>query len=490
VLLPKLEEYTKVYDSIRESIKLAKLKLIVPEKFQLNDYRFSIIESIKQSDIIIADISTTNPNVFYELGLAHAFGKQTILLSRKNSTIPFDLADSRIILYKPDPQGLFELRGWLSNTLRLIVMNEEHYNLHSGVSRIRMRKKVGDATSLHTKQRKKINYLIKKASVAKEKAQFSKAASILEEALEKSESSDKQYSLILNNLGSVNQAKGEYDKALSYYQKALSISINSENINGTIASYNNLASTFERVGQLSQAEELYLRALELNEKNEDSQTKGKILQNLGALCQKMNRFEQSIKYYKAAEKIFKDQKNDQLLAQTYNNWAVLLLQERNFASAERLFLKASELFGNKNDFALSSIWHNVAYIKFEKGQLDDAKKYLEKSISAKKDVGDQLGEASSITLLSQIKIKEDALSEAFDLLKTAAKIQEQIGDKRGLIDTFETLSFLSSKVGNIKEAKLFLKMSLALADQTGDPKEAAIEKKLETAGDKKGQDAS
>lgn len=62
----------------------------------LND----IIESIKEASIIIADITPNNPNVFYEVGYAHAINKPTILLSdRKREKLPFDVSGFRTIFY-------------------------------------------------------------------------------------------------------------------------------------------------------------------------------------------------------------------------------------------------------------------------------------------------------------------------------------------------------------------------------------------------------
>ncbi len=59
-----------------------------------------IIQSIKESSVIIADITPNNPNVFYEVGYAHAINKPTILLSdRKQERLPFDISGFRALFY-------------------------------------------------------------------------------------------------------------------------------------------------------------------------------------------------------------------------------------------------------------------------------------------------------------------------------------------------------------------------------------------------------
>jgi len=58
-----------------------------------------IYRQIEVADFIIADLSDRNPNVFYELGYAHAKDKICILLTKEATDIPFDLKHKRHIVY-------------------------------------------------------------------------------------------------------------------------------------------------------------------------------------------------------------------------------------------------------------------------------------------------------------------------------------------------------------------------------------------------------
>lgn len=58
--------------------------------------------AIHQSIICVADVTSKNPNVLYEVGIAHTLGKPTILLSQNVEQIPFDLRDLRVIIYDID----------------------------------------------------------------------------------------------------------------------------------------------------------------------------------------------------------------------------------------------------------------------------------------------------------------------------------------------------------------------------------------------------
>lgn len=56
-----------------------------------------IIEYLSKAKLIIADLSFSNPNVFYELAIRHAFRLPTVQLIRKGDKIPFDINNSRTI---------------------------------------------------------------------------------------------------------------------------------------------------------------------------------------------------------------------------------------------------------------------------------------------------------------------------------------------------------------------------------------------------------
>ncbi|MCZ7402378.1 MAG: nucleoside 2-deoxyribosyltransferase [Candidatus Methanoperedens sp.] len=58
-----------------------------------------IFNQINKADVIIADMTGRNPNVFYEVGYAHALGKIVLLLTQNTNDIPFDLKHRQHIVY-------------------------------------------------------------------------------------------------------------------------------------------------------------------------------------------------------------------------------------------------------------------------------------------------------------------------------------------------------------------------------------------------------
>jgi hypothetical protein len=65
-----------------------------------------IYKCIERANYIIADMTGKNPNVFYEVGYAHALRKEVILLAQDKEDIPFDLQDVNHILYHGNIRSL------------------------------------------------------------------------------------------------------------------------------------------------------------------------------------------------------------------------------------------------------------------------------------------------------------------------------------------------------------------------------------------------
>lgn len=65
-----------------------------------------IVERLMEDDLVVADISEGNPNVFYELAIRHAIKKPVILIGQSTDNIPFDVRDQRVIPYSLDPDDI------------------------------------------------------------------------------------------------------------------------------------------------------------------------------------------------------------------------------------------------------------------------------------------------------------------------------------------------------------------------------------------------
>jgi nucleoside 2-deoxyribosyltransferase len=104
VAMPFAPEFHEVYEAgIRPACELVGIRC---ERVDEQAFSGTILEricsSIAAANIVIADVTTNNANVLYELGHAHALGKRVILLTRSIDTTPFDIRSYPHVVYGSD----------------------------------------------------------------------------------------------------------------------------------------------------------------------------------------------------------------------------------------------------------------------------------------------------------------------------------------------------------------------------------------------------
>jgi len=73
--------------------------------------------TIDRSRVVICDCTGRNPNVFYEIGIAHTLGREVILITQIDADIPFDLRHLRYVTYLNNGEGLAVLYAKLEPRL-------------------------------------------------------------------------------------------------------------------------------------------------------------------------------------------------------------------------------------------------------------------------------------------------------------------------------------------------------------------------------------
>ncbi|MBO2557604.1 hypothetical protein [Shewanella algae] len=118
VLTPFNEEFSSTYEAIKTTVEQLEFKCSRGDDAAVSHNILGhIIQEMLRSRLIIANISGRNSNVFYELGIAHAMGKQVLLLANGDSHIPFDLSHIRVLIYRDEIDLHKKLRNWFVHSL-------------------------------------------------------------------------------------------------------------------------------------------------------------------------------------------------------------------------------------------------------------------------------------------------------------------------------------------------------------------------------------
>ncbi len=123
MLMPFSDDLLPVYEGhIRKVV--SKMSLIISRAddfFTSHEIMKDIWRSLVGTTAVIADCTHRNPNVFYEIGIAHTLGKPLILITQNKDDVPFDLRAIRYIEYKYTRPGMMKFESTLRSTINEIL---------------------------------------------------------------------------------------------------------------------------------------------------------------------------------------------------------------------------------------------------------------------------------------------------------------------------------------------------------------------------------
>lgn len=122
------EHWVNVLNIIKSGIEKTKKFVAVPvwENVKSDIIHNTIITNILECDIVVCDISTTNPNVMYELGLRMTIKKPVVIVKDDITKVPFD---TNMIRFEPYPKDLhyFKVGLFIDNLSKNINNTWEDY---------------------------------------------------------------------------------------------------------------------------------------------------------------------------------------------------------------------------------------------------------------------------------------------------------------------------------------------------------------------------
>jgi hypothetical protein len=120
VVMPFRDDLKPVWeDHIKNVAKSLRLSVVrADDFFTAHAIMSDVWNAIYGARVIIADCTGRNPNVFYEIGIAHTIGKPVVLIAQDSNDVPSDLRQFRYILYKDTPLEMQQFEQKLAQTLK------------------------------------------------------------------------------------------------------------------------------------------------------------------------------------------------------------------------------------------------------------------------------------------------------------------------------------------------------------------------------------
>lgn len=122
VMMPFDMAFNGVYEKLKEIASVLELNCRRADDIWDNpEIIQDVVSLIDHSRVVICDCTGRNPNVFYEIGIAHTLGREVILLTQSEHDIPFDLRHLRYVKYLNNTEGLLALGEVIISRLRTLL---------------------------------------------------------------------------------------------------------------------------------------------------------------------------------------------------------------------------------------------------------------------------------------------------------------------------------------------------------------------------------
>jgi len=122
VMMPFGKEFDPVLTTLQTAAKAVGLRCSRADDIWVHHHVMQdIVDLIAKAKVVICDCTGKNPNVFYEIGIAHTLGKDVILITQARADIPFDLQSHRHKQYLANSEGLADLAKAIQDRLKTLI---------------------------------------------------------------------------------------------------------------------------------------------------------------------------------------------------------------------------------------------------------------------------------------------------------------------------------------------------------------------------------
>jgi tetratricopeptide (TPR) repeat protein len=180
--------------------------------------------------------------------------------------------------------------------------------------------------------------------------QYEQEQQLIDAAMSLDEQSKKtQLAITFHQLGRVSQELREYEQARQYYQQALDINIQFNNVYEQASTFHNLGIVSQALREFERAQQYYQQALDINIQFNDVYEQASTFHQLGSVSQELREYEQARQYYQQALDIYIQFNAFYYQASTFHQLGRVAEEEQQFEEAISQFLAGLRIFAEYKD---------------------------------------------------------------------------------------------------------------------------------------------
>nr|QNO54632.1 photosystem I assembly protein Ycf3 [Methanosarcinales archaeon ANME-1 ERB7] len=242
--------------------------------------------------------------------------------------------------------------------------------------------------------------------------------------LERTKDKDKKWeSIARGNIGNVYQIKGELDKALDYFEKALKLSEGLGIKEVMAVQLRNIGNVNLDKGEHEKALGYYLKALKLDEELGRKKEIAADLGNIGIVYRIRGEIEKALEYFEKALELDEKLRIKEGMTRALGNIGIIYQIKGEHEKALEYFEKALELdeeLGMKQGIATELM--NIGNVNFDKGELGKALEYYDKALKMFKEMGIRIETARTLMNIGNVFTQKGDKERAFDYYQKAERL--------------------------------------------------------------------
>ncbi len=272
----------------------------------------------------------------------------------------------------------------------------------------------------------------------------------------------------LDRLGFIAWRQGQYDKATTWYQRALSLlkvqeMAGAEEAQVLTQAVNGLATVYRQQGQFEKAATYYQQALKFNREIGDRLGEARTLNNLGVTASYQQHFDEALAYDQQALEIRRAIGDRVGEGECLTNMAHVAQATGDYGNALAYLADASTIHritGNRWEEVNALMGQGILH--HELGELTRARTCLQQGLELTQEIGDDAGRAYILANLGLVTCDLGELAKAESLLKEGLTLAQAQDDKNLVAYFFSHLGDTSLLARQLQQALLYAEKALTL----------------------------
>ncbi len=302
--------------------------------------------------------------------------------------------------------------------------------------------------------------------------------------------------------------KGNYEKAILYYKKALIFTDLSNLLESKISNLIDIGNCYWYLRNYQKSIDYYSQALEIAQKIGNKEAESECLRNIGLTCWKLGDIQKAIYYYKRALEVAREINDKKRQARCLNNLAFIYRSHGDYIKALDCFEEALDIFRYMKDdygvlICLNSLgvlyWYLGYYTKavdYYKQALDLARKlnkkkaeggilnnlgiihrhlddyeqalkYYEEALNLIRAENEKRDEGRWLNNIGNLYFDQAYYKKALSYYKQSYEISKEVNDQINLVNLTCNMGLTYARLHNYPEAIKYSKMALELSKETG-----------------------